>query len=87
MEKEGASDEILVFSKRDLLKDKDVELLLGLIKHLRTEVRRWLCWFNKLLALIPIIVVDLKITRLGLETFVHCGTMGLTNQRDIPNWK
>ena len=34
------SDEILVFNERDLLKDKDVELLLGLIKHLRTEVAK-----------------------------------------------
>ena len=34
------SDEILVFNERDLLRDKDVELLLGLIKHLRTEVAK-----------------------------------------------
>ncbi len=34
------SDEILVFNEQDLLRDKDVELLLGLIKHLRTEVAK-----------------------------------------------
>lgn len=34
------SDSILVFNERGLLKDKDVELLLGLITHLRVEVAK-----------------------------------------------
>jgi hypothetical protein len=34
------SDGIFVFNERGLLKDKDVEIVLGLIEHLRAEVKR-----------------------------------------------